>query len=137
VAQQLTYAMLDQVYYATGSPTDLDKHLPDSTHVDKTAVLRLLQPNSTASFEHLVHYGGSYYCYLLCRSLAADVWNSGFRSDPWNAVTGARLKRFLQKGSVDQSLNAIYGIIKPGKEVQKVSREALLADLSRCRSIHS
>ena len=137
VAQQLTYAMLDQVYYATGSPTDLDKHLPDSSDVDKAAVLRLLQPNSTASFEHLVHYGGSYYCYLLCRSLAAHVWDGAFRADPWNPDAGTRLKRFLQKGSVDQSLSAIYGILGSETKVDEVSRAALLADLRRCRAIHS
>jgi intermediate peptidase len=137
VAQQLTYAMLDQVYYATGSPTDLDKHLPDSSDVDKRAILQLLQPNSTASFEHLVHYGGSYYCYLLCRALAAQVWDRGFRGKPWGEAAGSRLKRFLKKGSVDQSLHAIYGIIEQSESAQHVSRKELLRDLSRCRTIHS
>ena len=137
VAQQLTYAMLDQVYYATGSPTGLDNHLPDSKHVSKSGVLKLLQPNSTASFEHLVHYGGSYYCYLLCRALAANVWDRAFRKNPWDIEAGTRLKRFLQKGSVDQSLGPINGIIGSNVKSNDISTHALLRDLRRCRTIHS
>jgi intermediate peptidase len=137
VAQQLTYAMLDQVYYATGSPQNLDVHLPDSPHVNKSKILCLLQPNSTANFEHLVHYGGSYYCYLLCRAMAAQVWDKSFRGDPWNPASGEKLVSFLTKGSVYQTLDAIHGILPSKPDKLEVSRDALLKDLSRCRSIHS
>jgi Zn-dependent oligopeptidase len=137
VAQQLTYAMLDQVYYASGSPHGLGAHLPDSPHVDKSKILTLLQPNSTANFEHLVHYGGSYYCYLLCRAMAAHVWDKSLRHDPWNPVSGERLVNFLTNGSVHQTLDAINGILPSKPSNIEVSREALLKDLNRCSSIHS
>lgn len=134
-AQQLVYAMLDQVYYATGDPKKLADHLPG---VDKSNLLRLLQPTSTASFEHLVHYGGSYYCYLLSRALAADVWSKAFRNDPWNRDTGERLVRFLKNGSVDQSLDAIYSIVPNGdQKTLVVPTESLIRDFSRCSAIHS
>ena len=136
VAQQLTYAMLDQVYYATGSPTELAQHLPLSPVVDIAHVLSLLQPNSTANFEHLVHYGGSYYCYLLCRALAADVWKQSFCDDPWNRDAGSRLGAFLRSGSVDQSLDAIDSILPGRPSGVGITTVALLADLRRCSTIH-
>jgi intermediate peptidase len=137
VAQQLTYAMVDQVYYATGSPTNLESHLPPSGLLDRKHTLSLLEPMSTANFEHLVHYGGSYYCYLLCRALAAQVWDGAFRSNPWSRESGRRLEGFLRKGSVDQSLRAIFTIIPSKDEEVKVSVKALLKDLKGCSSIHS
>ena len=128
IAQQLAYAMLDQVYYETGTPSM-------SLSSDQQ-ILALLQPNSVASFDHLVHYGGSYYCYLLCRAMAAQVWDGAFRSDPWNAASGARLAEFLKQGSVDQSLDAIYRI-DPSSKGSTVSTKFLIKDISKCPSIHS
>jgi intermediate peptidase len=136
-AQQLTYALVDQVFYETGSFTNLSEYLPPSAHVDKTQLLKILQPTSVANFEHLVHYGGSYYCYLLCRALAADVWKKSFRASPFDSEAGQRLGTFLKGGSVDQSLAAIYSIVPEQPPVSSIPIEPLLSDLSSCRAIHS
>jgi Zn-dependent oligopeptidase len=129
--------MLDQVYYATGDPTGLAGHLPSSPLVDREKLLNILKPNSTANFEHLVHYGGSYYCYLLCRALAAHVWDGGFRGDPFNPEAGQRLKAFLEGGSVDQTVKNIYSILPElTRGSSRVCNRALIKDLSRCEKIH-
>lgn len=138
VAQQLTYAMLDQVYYATGSPDNLADLLPKTADQSSIDILSLLKPSSTACFEHLIHYGGSYYCYLLCRAVAAHVWDASFRPNPWDRDAGRRLEMFLKSGSVDQSLASIYSIIPhvPTRSETPVSTDALLADLRRCSALH-
>jgi intermediate peptidase len=137
VAQQLTYALIDQVYYETGSPNDLSKYLPQSGVVDTSKVLELLQPGSVANFEHLVHYGGSYYCYLLCRALASDVWSNAFRHAPFSRESGRRLEAFLRRGSVDQSLAAIYAIDGKERPGGRVSLDAFLEELRSCKDIHT
>ena len=136
VAQQLAYAMLDQVYYSTGSPSGVFDHLPDTLLFDKSHVMSLLIPKSVANFEHLVHYGGSYYSYLLCRAIAADVWNKSFKQNPFDRVMGDRLERFLRNGSVNQSLESIYGILTDSQPNDTISRQAFIEDLRSCQAIH-
>ena len=136
VAQQLTYALIDQVYYETGSPANLQAYLQGGGDLDTNKVLDLLQPGSVANFEHLVHYGGSYYCYLLCRALAADVWNNGFRAAPFSREAGKRLEAFLRKGSVEQSLAAIYSIDGRQRPYNRVCTEAFLSELRSCTKLH-
>lgn len=77
-------------------------------------LLPRLALSSPARFDHLVHYGGSYYCYLFNRvrafsatspsellavhaewqteALAAHVWRQSFQADPFNRETGVRLR---------------------------------------------
>ena len=136
-AQQLTYALVDQVYYATGSPQDIAQYLPTNALVDKGKLLDILQPQSVANFEHLVHYGGSYYTYLLSRALAADIWHKAFRAAPFSRETGARLGQFLKRGSVDQSLEAIYSIAATLPPESRICTDSFLADLRSCSLIHS
>eukprot|EP00434_Breviolum_minutum_P008113 symbB.v1.2.007151.t4/scaffold435.1/size205859/26 len=101
----------------------------------------LLGLSSPSRFDHLVHYGGSYYCYLfnrvislanlyrawICKmcntqgrfgdeieALAAHVWRQSFQADPFNADVGMRLRGMLQQGSVVQTLDVIRGSLCPG-----------------------
>lgn len=136
-AQQLAYAMLDQVYYSTGSPSNVSEHLPDTNILKKSHVMSLLIPTTTAHFEHLVHYGGSYYSYLLCRSVAADVWNKSFKADPLSRSAGERLEAFLKQGSVEQSLDAIYKCITDTQHAGKICTRAFIEDLKSCEAIHA
>ena len=139
VAQQLMYASLDQVYYSSGRLDSFNAFLPEVRGVDNERMARLLLPTSVANFEHLIHYGGSYYAYLLCRTVAAHVWDMCFRENPWNRESGARLENLLKHGSVDQSLAAIYDLLPsgPAKTPPSVDRKAFLRDLRTCTAIHS
>ena len=136
VAQQLAYALLDQVYYSSGSPLGVSDHLPDTPLLNKSQTMSLLIPSSTANFEHLVHYGGSYYSYLLCRSIASDVWNKSFKANPFNRKMGERLEAFLKGGSVDQSIESIYGVLTDVPDPHKMCRKAFIEDLKSCTAIH-
>jgi hypothetical protein len=53
-AQQLAYALTDQVLYSTGEFRDVTDLLPDIPGVDNKQILRLLAPSVTNCFTHLV-----------------------------------------------------------------------------------
>ncbi|ESS35952.1 peptidase family M3 protein [Toxoplasma gondii VEG] len=74
-----------------------------------------------ARFEHLVHYGGSYFCYLLCRVMSSFAWQHAFAKDPFDRETGKRLHAILRRGSIDCSLRPILELAGPGvlSETQK------------------
>ncbi|PHJ24005.1 peptidase family m3 protein [Cystoisospora suis] len=65
-------------------------------------------------FEHLVHYGGSYFCYLLCRVMSSFAWQHAFAVDPFSRATGERLHAILRRGSIDCSLHPVMGLAGPG-----------------------
>jgi intermediate peptidase len=134
--QQLTYALVDQVYYATGSVDRIADYLPHSDLVDKSKLLEILQPQSVANFEHLVHYGGSYYTYLLSRVISADVWDKSFRKSPFSRETGVRLENFLKGGSVNQSLESIYSITGSMIPENGLCNASFLSELRSCSAIH-
>ena len=126
-AQQLVYALMDQVYYATGSPFNLADHLPRVPGIDNAELVALLSPPSPIHFDHLIHYGGNYYCYLLCRALSADVWRRAFSGGRWQLHEhGSRILFFLERGSVDQSLKVISELSGGNMEI---SFDAMMADL--------
>ncbi|AFZ80863.1 peptidase family M3 domain-containing protein [Theileria equi strain WA] len=62
----------------------------------------LLGVPALTNFEHLIHYGGNYFCYLYSRILAGKVWNSFSGLD--DAEIGKRLRNFFKNGSIDASL---------------------------------
>jgi intermediate peptidase len=139
VAQQLMYALLDQVYYSCGNLDSFISFLPEARGVDNERMARLLLPTSVANFEHLIHYGGSYYAYLLCRTIAAHIWDKSFRENPWNRESGAKLETFLKRGSVDQSLSVIFELLPNASDRRPVAidRQAFLRDLRTCTAIHN
>jgi len=118
-ARQLMYAVLDQAFYSytsAGSGGTLQQHMEHTlARYDNdisvgpfrgsfTALLGLSKP---FMFDHLVHSGGLYYCYLFNRALSAHVWDTAFRHDPFGEDTGHRLRNLLRGGSVVQTLEAI------------------------------
>jgi intermediate peptidase len=118
--QQLMYAALDQSFYScpASMATRVQEHLSSSLapydedlagpfQGSLTSLLGLSQPSK---FDHLVHYGGSYYCYLFNRALSAHVWKHGFHGDPFHADAGSRLRQFFRGGSVVQDLDAIQAL---------------------------
>jgi mitochondrial intermediate peptidase len=124
-AQQLIFALMDQVYYKTGSPRELAKHLPSTPEQGRWTnerLVHLLSPPSPVNFDHLVHYGGSYYCYLLCKTVAADIWKRGF--------SGKNLYSYLARGSVDQSLDAIYSLVDE-KAPKEIPLDAWLQEINK------
>jgi intermediate peptidase len=136
VAQQLMYALIDQACYATGETQDVWSYLPDGSRLKSDGLIQFLVPNSISNFEHLVHYGGSYYSYLLCRSIASDVWAKNFESDPFDESSGRRLVEFLKRGSVDQSLDSILSIFPEKPSSPAISTQSFLSELASCRAIH-
>lgn len=141
-AQQLIYALVDQVFYAHGSvPEDLAHFLPHSHAMSNERLIELLSPPGQAQFSHLVHYGGNYYCYLLCKAVAADVWSRGGFADG-DPMAGQRLRHFLEAGSVTQTLDKIYELVPSGRlesassAAGHVPLDAMLSLLNTCTSIH-
>eukprot|EP00931_Biecheleriopsis_adriatica_P038210 TRINITY_DN21910_c0_g2_i1.p1 TRINITY_DN21910_c0_g2~~TRINITY_DN21910_c0_g2_i1.p1 ORF type:complete len:729 (-),score=183.05 TRINITY_DN21910_c0_g2_i1:78-2234(-) len=147
-AQQLMYAVVDQAFYAyTPNQPDseaqaagVQQHLGEVlARFDREldgpyngTVLSLLGLSQPSKFDHLVHYGGSYYCYLFNRALAAHVWREGFRADPFNIEAGERLRGLFRQGSVVQTVDAISALC-PGTAsfaAQDVPLDALLEQLN-------
>jgi len=126
-AQQLMYAVMDQAFYshipsAGSTPEEnahsLRCHLDDTlarfdTSFDGplngpvTSFLGLMKPSM---FDHLVHYGGSYYCYIFNRAFSVHVWENSFQADLSNKLHGERLCELLRGGSVTQTIEAIEGV---------------------------
>jgi len=156
-AQQLMYAAVDQAFYSyhpldhlQGAGDDWSRvaaegvqcHLTSalgrfdsdltSGHFDGsfTALLGLSRPSK---FDHLVHYGGSYYCYLFNRALSSHVWQHSFREDPFGAGSGGPLMELLRGGSVVQSLDAIEALLPAGAggfKAEDVPLDAFVQQLS-------
>ncbi|CDR96523.1 peptidase family M3 containing protein, putative [Babesia bigemina] len=66
-------------------------------------VSRLLGLPALSNFDHLIPYGGTYFCYLYSRVLAIKVWRS-FEGFSRSRATGDRLYAFFEKGSTDASI---------------------------------
>ncbi|CAD7934100.1 unnamed protein product [Amoebophrya sp. A120] len=96
-----------------------DEALENDNTLQAPRTLRnLLTPMPLSKFEHLVHYGGSYYCYLLNKVLACHVWrNSGFA----RLENGERLKKFMETGSVHGKMDSILRLLD-GNEASTLNR---------------
>ncbi|BFZ00652.1 hypothetical protein BsWGS_03690 [Bradybaena similaris] len=93
--QQVFFSMLDQVYHGPhplpGSTTDIlaqvqSKYYSIDYVPDTAWQLR---------FGHLVGYGAKYYAYLISRAIAAQIWHSCFKADPFNRSMGSRYRNEL------------------------------------------
>jgi len=121
--QHLMYAAMDQAFYSYVPPpgaepdvSALHQHMSEAlapfefSGPFNGSFIDLLGLSKPSKFDHLVHYGGSYYCYLYNRALSAHVWRQGFEADPFSAESGSRLREFFRRGSVVQSLGAIEAL---------------------------
>eukprot|EP00927_Polykrikos_kofoidii_P053801 TRINITY_DN48355_c0_g1_i1.p1 TRINITY_DN48355_c0_g1~~TRINITY_DN48355_c0_g1_i1.p1 ORF type:complete len:753 (+),score=138.21 TRINITY_DN48355_c0_g1_i1:89-2260(+) len=142
--QQLMYAIVDQSFYShhidetSGVPLvhkqleeglsrfDRDFHGPFNGNF--SSLLGLSRP---ARFDHLIHYGGSYYCYLFNRALSAHVWQHGFQDDPFGEEPGRRLRGLFRGGSVVQNLDVIEALCPNagGLRADSVPLDAFVAQL--------
>jgi len=122
-AQHLMYAAVDQAFYSFTPPraergggdvSAVREHLSASLSRFGSSVegpyrgdfTELLGLSKISKFDHLVHYAGSYYCYLFNRALSSHVWRHGFQPDPFGATPGGRLRELLRGGSVVQTVEA-------------------------------
>ena len=87
----------------TGQPRDLKSTLQD-----------LLAPTSLTRFEHLVHYGGTYYCYLLNKIVSAHIWEHANYSGFDCSESGQRLLRFFRLGSVHANFRTVNDLLPSG-----------------------
>lgn len=98
--QQTFYSALDQVYHGpyplpgpntTAILADVQRRYSSLPYVSDTAwQLR---------FGHLVSYGARYYAYLISRAVAARLWHSCFRQDPFSRTMGQQYReKMLQHG---------------------------------------
>jgi len=159
--QQLMYAVVDQAFYAhvpmacpaplqdggapmtpvpaPGSVGTMKRHLDEVlSQYDRDVegpfdcrFTQLFGLSRLSKFEHLVHYGGSYYCYLFNRTLASHVWQHGFKADPFGAEPGERLRGFLRGGSVVQDIDTIRALCPGGGSfnAEDVPLDAFIAQL--------
>ena len=88
--------------------------------------------STPSRFDHLIHYGGSYYCYLFNRvlasprfdsalrnvldrnwveALAAHVWRQSFEADPFNPEVGVRLRGLVLQISNDNTYSILQHLI--------------------------
>eukprot|EP00435_Cladocopium_sp_Y103_P072969 s699_g41.t4 len=126
--QQLMYAAADQAFFdfhpsasAEAQVPLVHQHLQDSfskyeLDLDgpyKGSLMEMLGLSTPSRFDHLVHYGGSYYCYLFNRALAAHVWRQSFEADPFNPEVGVRLRGLvLFQISNDSTYSVTYRILQ-------------------------
>lgn len=147
--QQLMYAAIDQAFYSCSPKADWSEEharLEVQQHLS-SALARfdndlhgpfngpfsgLLGLSRISRFDHLVHYGGSYYCYLFNRALSAHVWRHGFKASPFGTEPGERLRDFFRGGSVVQSLAPIEALCPGagGFAAQDVPLDAFVTQLS-------
>lgn len=141
--QQLAYATMDQAFYSClpgeEGASAVQRHLSEAlSRFDREfegpfngPFSHLLGLSRTSKFDHLIHYGGSYYCYLFNRALSAHVWQHGFGAEPFAPEAGGRLRELLRGGSVVQSLPAIEALCPGagGFRAEDVPFDALAAQL--------
>ncbi|ORM41109.1 Mitochondrial intermediate peptidase [Babesia sp. Xinjiang] len=100
------------VYMDEGCVTELYNSIDIfADEFESGTVSQLLGLPALSNFEHLVPYGGTYFCYLYSRVLAIKVWRS-FEGRARSRSTGDRLYEFFAKGSTDASiapLNVLAG----------------------------
>ncbi|XP_033761242.1 LOW QUALITY PROTEIN: mitochondrial intermediate peptidase-like [Pecten maximus] len=113
---QVFYSITDQVFHS---------RFPFEDNKSTTQVMAELQEkyysipcvNNAAwqlRFGHLVGYGAKYYSYLMSRGVAARIWHSCFKEDPFNRQMGERYReKMLSHG----------GQIAPGQLVQSMLQE--------------
>lgn len=146
--QQLMYAAADQAFFdfhpsasAEEQVPLVHQHLRDSfskyeLDLDgpyKGSLMEMLGLSTPSRFDHLIHYGGSYYCYLFNRALAAHVWRQSFEADPFNPEVGVRLLGLLRQGSVVQTLDVIRELHGDAFAAHEVPLDAMM-ELSHSRS---
>ncbi|CAD7938142.1 unnamed protein product [Amoebophrya sp. A25] len=112
---------------ASGATNSTSSSSPSSS---TSTLHQILSPLPLSRFEHLIHYGGSYYCYLLNKVLACHTWrHGGFAPGPGvgrvadvkNTTSGAsspggpgdRLLQFMHRGSVAAHMNSILALVPP------------------------
>uniref|UniRef100_A0A0G4HQR6 CRIB domain-containing protein n=1 Tax=Chromera velia CCMP2878 TaxID=1169474 RepID=A0A0G4HQR6_9ALVE len=137
--QQVVYALADQAFYSIELSADgqsvqlepgrLQKHIEESLGREAVlgetprgvpsqgTVVDLVGLPAMTSFDHLVHYGGSYYCYIFCRILAAHVWKEEFSRDPWGREVGQRLRQMFAQGSLESSLRVVRQLLEDEKQL--------------------
>eukprot|EP00918_Siedleckia_nematoides_P009439 GHVU01020569.1.p1 GENE.GHVU01020569.1~~GHVU01020569.1.p1 ORF type:complete len:237 (+),score=32.94 GHVU01020569.1:576-1286(+) len=85
------------------------------TRDDPAALIDFVGRPVGTRFQHLVHYGGNFYCYVLCRVLASYIWKHGrIIADGHNAqqlTEAPPLLRLMQRGSVDASMAALLELL--------------------------
>eukprot|EP00929_Paragymnodinium_shiwhaense_P091425 TRINITY_DN51396_c0_g4_i1.p1 TRINITY_DN51396_c0_g4~~TRINITY_DN51396_c0_g4_i1.p1 ORF type:complete len:750 (+),score=172.90 TRINITY_DN51396_c0_g4_i1:153-2402(+) len=156
--QQLMYAVVDQAFYAHEAQFVAEDGTAEAAAARAAAakavqeqlaealarfdrdmehgpfdgpVTSLLSLSRPSKFDHLIHYGGSYYCYLFNRALSAHVWRHGFQDDPFGKEAGQRLRDLLRKGSVVQSFDAIQALCpgQSGLRAEEVPLDAFVDQL--------
>ncbi|RUS81155.1 hypothetical protein EGW08_011096, partial [Elysia chlorotica] len=127
--QQVFFSMLDQVYHGQhplqGSTTDImaqiQKQYYSIDYVENTAwQLR---------FGHLVGYGARYYAYLVSKSVAAKLWHTCFKQDPFSREMGTKYREeMLAHGGEKHPLKLVEGMLGQKPSVENMV-EALMLDL--------
>jgi len=110
--QQVFFSMLDQQLHGRhplkGSTTDVLASVQNNfyhiEHVKDTAwQLR---------FGHLVGYGARYYSYLVSRAVAADLWNTCFKADPFSRAMGTQYReKMLAHGGEKHSRELVQDML--------------------------
>ncbi len=138
-AQQLLYALVDQEFYSCPEGVNaqemqdsiregvsqfqtLDKLFtvdgefsPWSDKDDAASTLQfLLSPSALTRFEHLIHYGGSYYCYLLNKVLSCHIWRHAQMNQFSKELSGIAMLDFFRKGSTQANFNTINALLPRG-----------------------
>ncbi|XP_076453818.1 mitochondrial intermediate peptidase-like [Babylonia areolata] len=128
--QQTFYSALDQVYHGshplpgpstTSILADVQQRYSSVPYVQNTAwQLR---------FGHLVGYGARYYAYLISRAVAARLWHSCFREDPFSRSMGQRYREeMLQHGGGIHPSLLVEGMLGEKPTVDNLV-ESLVTDL--------
>ncbi|GFE52909.1 peptidase family M3 containing protein [Babesia ovis] len=111
--RMILMSLLDLKFYTTSSKLDAGSitQLYNSLDIFRDEfggepIARLLGLPALTNFDHLVPYGGTYFCYLYSRVLAIKVWRS-FKGKARCRSTGDRLSDFFAKGSTDASIKPL------------------------------
>lgn len=97
---QAKMAMLDQKLHGTFDVADIEKIDCVTIYQNLEKELQVLvddESNWCGRFGHLFGYGATYYSYLFDRAIAAKVWNSLFKEDPYSRTGGEKFKESVLK----------------------------------------
>lgn len=92
---QAKMAMLDQKLHSSFNTSDIDKIDSVIIYQNLERELQVLvddESNWCGRFGHLFGYGATYYSYLFDRAIAAKVWDSLFKNDPYSRQGGEKFK---------------------------------------------
>ena len=77
------------------------------------------------SLAHMSNYPAAYYSYTYSKVIAAAIWNTYFKDDPFNSQSGAKLRSLMSMGASDHPANMLKNTFFEHTDPTELLREKI------------